>query len=53
MNDRNKFDHLSERELLSEISYLRQTLAPNIREEKKVQTKLEDIDKLLIDTECG
>ena len=39
MNDLNKLDQLSEKELLSEVRYLRQTVAPNIREKRKIGSK--------------
>ena len=39
MNEVDKLEKLNEKELLSEVRYLRQTLAPNIREKRKVGTK--------------
>ena len=40
-SDLDKLDSLSEGELLSEVRYLRQTVAPNIREKRKVGNKFE------------
>ena len=39
MNELDKLEKMTEKELLSEVRYLRQTLAPNIREKRKVGTK--------------
>ena len=38
-NDLNKLENLTESEILNEVRYLRQTVAPNIREKRKVDKK--------------
>ena len=38
-NDLHKLDDLSEAEVLKEVRYLRMTIAPNIREKRKVENK--------------
>ena len=38
-NDLNKLEDLTETEILKEVRYLRQTVAPNIREKRKVDKK--------------
>ena len=45
-NDVDKLDKLSEAEVLAEVRYLRQTLAPNIREKRKIENKFIKFTKL-------
>ena len=53
MNDLNKLDQLSEKELLSEVRYLRQTLAPNIREKRKAGNKFVKFSIEELKTKCS
>ena len=45
-NDVDKLDNLSEADVLAEVRYLRQTLAPNIREKRKVENKFRKFTKM-------
>ena len=45
-NDLHKLEGLTEAEVLKEVRYLRQTIAPNIREKRKVEKKFVKFSKL-------
>ena len=44
-NELEKLDQITEAQLISEVRYLRQTLAPNIREKRKVGNKFEKFSR--------